>query len=122
MLILYHMLYKLKKQGKKIIIKNKIEEINDIIKLKFEKKDLDDIYNINNKNKNEINNIKLKLEEISLGIEKIRNDNPNFIKRLESLTNEVSKLKNNFGIKIGDKIINERKKKQGRNFKNENDL
>ena len=88
-------------------INKKIEEINDIIKLKLEKKDLDDIYNINNKNKNEINNIKLKLEEISLGIEKIRNDNPNFIKRLESLTNEVSKLKNNFGIKIGDKIINE---------------
>ena len=88
-------------------INKKIEEINDIIKLKLEKKDLDDIYNINNKNKNEINNIKLKLEEISLGIEKIRNDNPNFIKRLESLTNEVSKLKNNIGIKIGDKIINE---------------
>ena len=58
------------------------------------------------KNTDEVNNMRLKVEEIYIGQEKIRSDNPHFIKRLESLTYEVSQIKEVLNLSKGDyKVI-----------------
>ena len=80
----------------------KVDELNETLIQKLEKKDLDEIYILNKRNTDEINKMRLKVEEISIGQEKIRNDTPNFIKRLESLTNDVSEIKDLLNMKKGD--------------------
>ena len=87
-------------------INTKLEEINSSLLEKLVKKDLNELYNMTRKNTDEVNNMRLKVEEIYIGQEKIRSDNPHFIKRLESLTNEVSQIKEILNISKGDyKVI-----------------
>ena len=81
------------------------DELNGLILLKLEQKDLDELYNKNLKNTDEVNKMRLKLDEIFIAQEKIRNDTPNFIKRLESLTNDMSEIKDNFFNQKGDYTV-----------------
>ena len=77
---------------------NTIEKINKTLKEKSDKKDLNSIYAINKKNLDEINNMKLTMEELSLSQEKLREAVPNFNKRLEKLTYEFIKFKENLDL------------------------
>ena len=87
-------------------INNKLEEFNNNLQEKLVKKDLNELYNMTKKNTDEVNNMRLKVEEIYIGQEKIRSDNPHFIKRLESLTYEVSQIKEVLNLSKGDyKVI-----------------
>ena len=87
-------------------INTKLEEIDSSLQEKLVKKDLNELYNMTRKNTDEVNNMRLKVEEIYIGQEKIRNDNPHFIKRLESLTNEVSQIKEILNLSKGNyKVI-----------------
>ena len=69
--------------------------------IKDNKKNLEEINTLIKTNTEDINNIKLKVEELILGQEKIFNDNPNFIKRLESLTKDILTIKENFPEIVG---------------------
>ena len=80
----------------------RINELNDLLSEKLEQKDLDELYNKSLKNTDEINKMKLKVDEIYIAQEKLRSDNPNFVKRLESLTHEVSEMKENLLNQKGD--------------------
>ena len=79
----------------------KINELNEKMVEKLEKKNLEEINTLIKTNTEDINNIKLKVEELILGQEKIFNDNPNFIKRLESLTKDILTIKENFPEIVG---------------------
>ena len=74
-------------------LSKRLEELNEKLFEKLEKKDLDDIYILNKRNLDEINKMKLKVEELDIGHEKLRSNTPNFIKRLEKLTYDVSQIK-----------------------------
>ena len=79
---------------------NIIEKINKTLKEKLDKKDLNGIYEINKKSINEINNMKLTMEELSLSQEKLKESIPNLNKKLEKLTYEFIQFKDNLDIDI----------------------
>ena len=70
-------------------------ELYDNINSKIGKNDLKELYGFYLEHVNEIKFIKEKIEEIHKMQDKIRNDTPNFIKRLETLTHNVSELQEN---------------------------
>ena len=80
----------------------RINELKDLLSEKLEQKDLDELYNKNLKNIDEINKMKLKVDEIFIATEKLRSDNPNFVKRLESLTHDVTEMKEKLFNQKGD--------------------
>ena len=90
----------IKNQKKRNITKNKelddvkqcIVELYDTINSKIGKDDLKELYGFYLEHVNEIKFIRAKLGEVSEMQDKIRNDTPNFIKRLESLTHDISEL------------------------------
>jgi hypothetical protein len=90
----------IKNQKKRNIAKNKelddvkqcIVELYDSINSKIGKDDLKELYGFYLDHVNEIKIIRARLGEVSEMQDKIRNDTPNFIKRLESLTHDISEL------------------------------
>ena len=90
----------IKNQKKRNIAKNKelddvkqcIVELYDNINSKIGKDDLKELYGFYLEHVNEIKFIRVKLGEVTEMQEKMRNDTPNFIKRLESLTHDISEL------------------------------
>ena len=105
----------LKNQKKKNSVKSKeledvkqcIVELYDNINSKIGKDDLKELYEFYLEHVNEIKFMKSKIEEIHEMQEKIRNETPNFIKRLESLTHDITELQENDKKKIN--ISNEKK-------------
>ena len=83
-------------------ITKKIWELNEIVLIKLEQKDLDELSNKNSKNTDEINKMRLKLDDIFFAQEKIRNDTPNIIKKLQTLTRDMTQVKENLFNKKGD--------------------
>ena len=86
-------------------LSKRLEELNEKLFEKLEKKDLDDIYILNKRNLDEINKMKLKVEELDIGHEKLRSNTPNFIKRLEKLTYDVSQIKEALLIQKGNYTV-----------------
>ena len=81
---------------------NKMEKINKALKEKSDKKELNALYDLNKKNNDELNKMKLTMEELSLSQEKLRDAFPNFTKRVETLTYEIMKIKEVIDMPTGD--------------------
>ena len=76
-------------------LKQCIVKLYDNIKAKIGKDDLKELYEYYLDHVNEIKFMKSKMEDLSEMQEKMRNDSPNFIKRLETLTHEINQLIDN---------------------------
>ncbi len=84
----------LNNQGQDIgVIKRKIEEIENILEKKITKDDLKDVYNTIEEHSDELKYLTDKIAELIEAVQKLQDNNPSFIKRLESLTHEVLELK-----------------------------
>ena len=83
-------------------VKQCIVELYDNINNKIGKADLKELYGFYLEHVNEIKFIKAKLAELTEMQEKIRNDTPNFIKRLETLKCEITELQENVKKKVVD--------------------
>ena len=76
-------------------ITRKIEEINNNLEKKISKNDLKKLYYKTQENSNLLKYIQDKISELNDEIQKLKDNNPSFIKRLESLTHEILELKGN---------------------------
>ena len=81
-------------------VKQCIVELYDNLNTKIGKDDLKELYGFYLEHVNEIKFLKSKLAELTEMQEKIRGETPNFIKRLESLTHDVSELQENDKKKV----------------------
>ena len=84
----------LNNQGQDIgVIKRKIEEIENKLEKKITKDDLKELYNTTEEHSDELKYLTDKIAELIEAVQKLQDNNPSFIKRLESLTHEVLELK-----------------------------
>ena len=74
-------------------IKNKIEEINTKLETKITNKDLKELYHTTDVHSDQLKYIQDKISELIDIIQKLENNNPNFVNRLETLTHEIFELK-----------------------------
>ena len=81
-------------------IKQCVVELYDNINNKIGKNDLKELYGFYLDHVNEIKYLRSKIAELSELQDKMRNETPNFIKRLESLTHDVSELQENESKKV----------------------
>ena len=98
----------IKNSKKREVLKNKeieemkqnIAEINIILKNKIGSHNLNELYDFYLENVNEVKNIRLKIEELTGIQERMKDQTPHFIKRLESLTHNVLELQENGTQKV----------------------
>ena len=74
-------------------IKRKIEEINNKLEKKITKDDLKELYNTTGEHTDELKYLQDKISELIESVQRLQDNNPSFIKRLESLTHEILELK-----------------------------
>ena len=74
-------------------IKNKINEINTKLDTKITNEDLKELYHTTDVHSDQLKYIMDKISELNESIQKLEDNNPNFVKRLETLTHEVFELK-----------------------------
>jgi len=98
----------IKNSKKREVLKNKeieemkqnIAEINIILKNKIGSHNLNELYDFYLDNVNEVKNIRLKIEELTGIQERMKDQTPHFIKRLETLTHDVLELQENGTQKV----------------------
>ena len=98
----------IKNSKKREVLKNKeieemkqnIAEINIILKNKIGSHNLNELYDFYLDNVNEVKNIRLKIEELTGIQERMKDQTPHFIKRLETLTHDVLELQENGSQKV----------------------
>ena len=98
----------IKNSKKREVLKNKeieemkqnLAEINIILKNKIGSHNLNELYEFYLDNVNEVKNIRLKIEELTGIQERMKDQTPHFIKRLETLTHDVLELQENSTQKI----------------------
>ena len=121
----------IKNSKKREVLKNKeieemkqnIAEINIILKNKIGSHNLNELYDFYLDNVNEVKNIRLKIEELTGIQERMKDQTPHFVKRLETLTHDVLELQENGSQKVissGKQVdlsnyINEKKLKNALN-------
>ena len=74
-------------------IKRKIEEIDNKLEKKITKDDLKELYHTTDEHSDELKYLQDKISDLIEGLQKLQDNNPSFIKRLESLTHEILELK-----------------------------
>ena len=98
----------IKNSKKREVLKNKeieemkqsIAEINITLKNKIGSHNLNELYDFYLDNVNEVKDIRLKIEELTGIQERMKDQTPHFIKRLETLTHNVLELQENGNQKV----------------------
>ena len=74
-------------------IKRKLEEMKIELGKKITRDDLKELYNTTGEHSDELKYIQDKISDLITGLQKLQDNNPSFVKRLESLTHEILDLK-----------------------------
>ena len=74
-------------------IKRKIEEMDSILQKKISKDDLKELNHITAEHTDELKYLQDKVAELIEGFQKIQDNNPSLVKRLESMTHDIIELK-----------------------------
>ena len=74
-------------------IKRTVEEMKIQLEKKITKDDLKELYNTTGEHSDELKYIQDKISDLIAGLQKLQDNNPSFVKRLESLTYEILNLK-----------------------------
>ena len=74
-------------------IKRKLEEMDAVLSKKITKDDLKELNHITDEHSDELKYLQDKISELIEGLQKLQDNNPSFVKRIESLTHDILELK-----------------------------